>query len=78
LGAETILATRSWTEPQRKSSERIGKQSEHEAIVDRDALDADQFKELGRRDVTSSMIDSHKVTESTKEWSDATINELCD
>jgi type I restriction enzyme, R subunit len=44
---KTILASRSWTEPQRKWLERIGKQLEHETIVDRDALDAGQFKELG-------------------------------
>jgi type I restriction enzyme R subunit len=42
-----ILASRSWTEPQRKWLERIGKQLEHEIIVDRDALDAGQFKEMG-------------------------------
>ena len=42
-----ILASRQWTEPQRKWLERIGKQLEHEIIVDRDALDAGQFKEMG-------------------------------
>jgi type I restriction enzyme R subunit len=42
-----ILASRSWTEPQRKWLERIGKQLEHETIVDRDALDSGQFKEMG-------------------------------
>lgn len=43
----TILASRSWTEPQRKWLERIGKQLEQEIIVDRDALDAGQFKQMG-------------------------------
>ncbi len=42
-----ILASRSWTEPQRKWLERIGKQLEYETIVDRDALDSGQFKEMG-------------------------------
>ena len=44
---QKILASRAWTEPQRKWLERIGKQLEHEIIVDRDALDAGQFKEMG-------------------------------
>ncbi len=42
-----ILASRAWTEPQRKWLERIGKQLEQETIVDLDALDAGQFKEIG-------------------------------
>lgn len=44
---QKILASRSWTEPQRKWLERIGKQLEQEIIVDRDALDAGQFKQMG-------------------------------
>lgn len=44
---QTILASRSWTAPQRKWLERIGKQLEQEIIVDREALDAGQFKEMG-------------------------------
>jgi len=44
---QKILASRSWTEPQRKWLERIGKQLEQETIVDRDALDAGQFKQMG-------------------------------
>jgi len=44
---QKILASRAWTEPQRKWLERIGKQLEQEIIVDRDALDAGQFKEMG-------------------------------
>ncbi len=44
---QTILASRPWTDPQRKWLERIGKQLEQEIVVDRDALDAGQFKELG-------------------------------
>jgi len=42
-----ILSSRPWTEPQRKWLERIGKQLEQEIIVDRVALDAGQFKEMG-------------------------------
>lgn len=44
---QKILTSRSWTEPQRKWLERIGKQLEQEFIVDREALDAGQFKEMG-------------------------------
>jgi type I restriction enzyme, R subunit len=44
---QQILASRSWTEPQRKWLDRIGKQLEQEVIVDRDALDAGQFKQMG-------------------------------
>ena len=42
-----ILASRSWTDPQRKWLERIGKQLEQEFIVDREALDAGQFRQMG-------------------------------
>jgi type I restriction enzyme R subunit len=42
-----ILAGRSWTEPQRKWLQRIGKQLEQEVIVDREAIDAGQFREQG-------------------------------
>lgn len=44
---EEILASRSWTDPQRRWLERIGLQLEQETIVDREALDTGQFKELG-------------------------------
>lgn len=44
---QQILASRPWTEPQRMWLERIGKQLEQETIVDRDALDAGQFKQMG-------------------------------
>lgn len=44
---QQIMTSRSWTEPQRKWLERIGKQLEQEIIVDRDALDAGQFKQMG-------------------------------
>ncbi len=42
-----ILSSRPWTDPQRKWLDRIGKQLEQETIVDRDALDAGQFKQMG-------------------------------
>ena len=42
-----ILASRAWTQPQRKWLERIGKQLQKEVIVDREALDRGQFKEYG-------------------------------
>ena len=44
---QQILASRAWTDPQRKWLDRIGKQLEQETIVDRDALDAGQFKQMG-------------------------------
>ncbi len=44
---EKILTSRPWTEPQRKWLERIAKQLEQEVVVDREALDAGQFKEMG-------------------------------
>jgi type I restriction enzyme R subunit len=42
-----ILASRQWTDPQRKWLERIGKQLEKETIVDRSALDSGRFKDQG-------------------------------
>lgn len=44
---QEILSSRSWTGEQRKWLERIGKQLEQEAVVDREALDAGQFKAQG-------------------------------
>ena len=44
---QTILASRSWTEPQRKWLDRIGKQLEKETIVDREAFEHGQFKASG-------------------------------
>lgn len=42
-----ILASQSWTPPQRKWLERIGKQLKAETIVDREALDKGEFKTQG-------------------------------
>ncbi|HEY9899313.1 MAG TPA: type I restriction-modification system endonuclease [Pantanalinema sp.] len=42
-----IVASRYWTEPQRKWLERIGSQLKQETIVDREALDRGQFKASG-------------------------------
>jgi type I restriction enzyme R subunit len=42
-----IIASRSWTEPQRKWLERIGKQLKLETIVDKAALEHGQFKSMG-------------------------------
>jgi len=44
---QQILTSRPGTAPQRKWLKRIGKQLEQEFIVDRDALDAGQFKQMG-------------------------------
>jgi type I restriction enzyme R subunit len=42
-----ILASRSWTAPQRKWLERIGQQLKVEVIVDREAFERGQFKAQG-------------------------------
>lgn len=42
-----ILASRAWTEPQRKWLARIGEQVAKEVIVDREALDAEPFSSDG-------------------------------
>jgi type I restriction enzyme, R subunit len=42
-----IITSRSWTDPQRKWLERIGKQLEQEVIVDREAFESGQFKAMG-------------------------------
>ncbi len=42
-----ILASKSWTAPQRKWLDRIGKQFKENTLVDRDAIDQGQFKEFG-------------------------------
>jgi type I restriction enzyme, R subunit len=47
MAMQTILASRPWTEPQRKWLERIGKQLEQEVVVDREAIDSGQFKAMG-------------------------------
>jgi type I restriction enzyme R subunit len=43
----TVLVSRAWTAPQRQWLERIAKQLKAETIVDREALDAGQFKADG-------------------------------
>ncbi len=44
---KTVLASRAWTDPQRKWLDRIGQQLRAEFIVDREALDRGQFKAQG-------------------------------
>lgn len=44
---QKILASRAWTQPQRKWLERIGKQLEVETVVDREAFDHGEFKSQG-------------------------------
>ena len=44
---QRILASRTWTEPQRRWLERIGEQVEKEIVVDREALDATRFQSDG-------------------------------
>ncbi len=42
-----ILASRPWTDPQRKWLDIIGKQMKQQTIVDRDALDGGRFADVG-------------------------------
>ena len=42
-----VLASQTWTNPQRKWLERIGSQVRQEVIVDRDALDRGEFRSQG-------------------------------
>jgi len=44
---QKVMASQSWTTPQRKWLERIGKQLKVETVVDREALDRGQFKAQG-------------------------------
>ncbi len=44
---QKVMASQSWTSPQRRWLERIGKQLKVETIVDREALDRGQFKAQG-------------------------------
>jgi type I restriction enzyme R subunit len=44
---QKILASRPWTDPQRKWLDRIAQQLRAETIVDREALDRGQFKAQG-------------------------------
>ena len=47
----------SWTAPQRKWLERIGKQLHKEVVVDRAAFDAGRFKDLGGFDGVNRTFD---------------------
>jgi type I restriction enzyme R subunit len=44
---DRILAARPWTDAQRRWLRRIGQQMERELVVDRQALDSEQFREQG-------------------------------
>jgi type I restriction enzyme R subunit len=46
-GVERILARQSWTDVQRRWLKRIGQQLEKELVIDREALDREQFREQG-------------------------------
>ena len=46
-GVERVLARQSWTDVQRRWLRRIGQQLEKELVVDREALDREQFREQG-------------------------------
>ena len=56
---QKILASRSWTPPQRKWLERIGKQLEVETIVDREALDRGEFQAQGGFTRLNKVFDGH-------------------
>jgi len=68
---QKISSSRPWTESQRKWLERIGKQLKQETIVDREALDAGQFKEMG------GFIRLNKVFKGELEKSSATSPTQC-
>jgi type I restriction enzyme R subunit len=38
-----VLASRAWSDPQKRWLKRIGEQAEKEIVVDREALDRDPF-----------------------------------
>jgi type I restriction enzyme R subunit len=44
---QRILASRDWTDPQRRWLERIAKQLRQEVVVDRSALDQPPFDDWG-------------------------------
>lgn len=44
---QRILASRAWTDPQKRWLRRIGEQIEKEIVVDRDAMDRDPFADHG-------------------------------
>ena len=44
---ERLLASRPWTDVQRRWLKRIGQQLERELVVDHQALDSEQFREQG-------------------------------
>ncbi|MCP4661721.1 MAG: type I restriction-modification system endonuclease, partial [bacterium] len=54
-----ILAGRSWTPPQRRWLERIGKQLRQETVVDRAALDRGQFGAMGGFNRINKVFDGH-------------------
>jgi type I restriction enzyme R subunit len=56
---QKILSSRSWTPPQRKWLERIGKQLEVETIVDREAFDRGEFQAQGGFSRLNKIFDGH-------------------
>lgn len=57
-----ILASRSWTGPQRKWLERIGKQLVNEIVVDRAALDSGEFQAHGGFNRINKVFDGQLET----------------
>jgi type I restriction enzyme R subunit len=66
---QQVLASRPWTQPQRRWLERIGKQLEVETVVDREALDHGQFQAEGGFNRLNKVFDGqldqilHDITE---------------
>jgi len=56
---KAILTSRSWTGPQRKWLERIGKQLMQETIVDREALNSGQFMAQGGFNRLNKIFEGH-------------------
>lgn len=69
-----ILTSRQWTPPQRQWLEKIGKQLKQETIVDREAFDRGQFRELGGFKLLDRTFDGELETIlsqiNTKLWED--------
>ena len=52
-----IMASKVWTQPQRRWLERIGKQFKENTLVDRESIDEGQFKEYGGYDRLNKVFD---------------------
>ncbi|MDM4013930.1 type I restriction-modification enzyme R subunit C-terminal domain-containing protein [Roseiconus lacunae] len=68
-----MLASHSWTGPQRKWLQRIGKQFRENTLVDRDSIDQGQFREHGGFNRLNKVFDG-KLAELLAEFTDEIWN----